>query len=184
MERKTIFLDMDGVLNNLGRNFCTYIDWKYNNVKWFDPKYGYDMSKWFSIDGKSSVEAMLEAFNDRDFWKNLTINKVLYNAIASLDILNRHDVYICTFPSGWSVCAEEKALWVEKYFPQIDTSKQLIMMKDKYLLAGNGILIDDCPDNVKNFIDNNGEAFLYKTFYNYKSTLPAIYSLYDLKGYI
>ena len=58
------------------------------------------------------------------------------------------------------------------------------MMKDKHLLAGNGILIDDHPENVRKFIDAGGEAYLYTTFYNVKEDLPKIDFLYELKGYI
>lgn len=181
---KTIFFDMDGVLNNLSENLVSYIKYYYPEAVWDENPYGYDMTKWFSIKGMSGKHLMHTVFSDSLFWRNLTRNEKLYSEMEDMAIYDRNNVYVCTSPFGWGVCPSEKEDWLKKYYPKINTTKNLIMMKDKELLATNGILIDDYPDNVRKFMDAGGEAYLYETFYNYAEDLPKIKSLHELEGYI
>ena len=183
---KNIFLDMDGVMNNFGRDFITYASDFYNNlsITWEEEQYGYDIHNWFKLDGESDRWYVIEIMEEPLFWEGLTRNNAFHTAMEDLQLVKKHNVYVCTLPFSWSFCPNEKANWLEENYPSIDIDRNLIMMEDKQLLAGNGILIDDCPDNVRNFMEAGGEAYLYETFYNYAEDLPKIKSLYDLEGYI
>lgn len=172
---KPIFLDMDGVMNNFGENFIAWVNTHYPKAKW-EETYGYELYKWFKVNGICNKTYMLEAFSDIHFWDSLVPNEDIRSNLFLLE-----NVSVCTLPFGWSFCPQIKEYWLTKYFPSIDTTRNLIMMKEKYLLAGSGILVDDYSENVRKFIENGGEAYLYETFYNYKEDLPKIKSLRELK---
>jgi 5'(3')-deoxyribonucleotidase len=183
--KHNIFLDMDGVLNNLGEHFIDYATIKYGErIKWNKNIYGYSICDWFTIDGKSDRKYVLDVFKEKNFWEYLSINQKIQQEIYDMGVIENNNMCICTFPFEWKFSPNIKEKFISLHYPEIDTKKNIIMMEDKSLLAGNGILIDDCPKNIRKFMDVGGEAYLYKTFYNYKEDLPMIDSLYELEGYI
>ena len=58
--------------------------------------------------------------------------------------------------------AKGKTLWVKKHFPGIP----FILIMDKYLLAGNGVLIDDSWEQVNWFRKLGGQAILFPRPWN------------------
>ena len=170
---KPLFVDMDGVINCFAEYFLDYIKSSYG-VGINTPLYGYDISKWFNYWGREN-KVIKDTFNSSTFWASIPPNTEIINELKELG-----DYYIVTYPSDWDVCASIKERWIRKYLPELNVNTNLIMMKHKYLLAGNGVLVDDNPEFVKEFIDNGGETYLFETFYNHKEDLPKIKSLKEI----
>jgi len=117
MEKKRLYIDMDGVLCNFKKAF---IKERKNN-----PNQPYPQSKW-------------------GFFLNL---EEIPNAIRSFKILQeKYDVWILTRPSFNNVnCFSEKAQWVWDHLGY-DVLEKTIMSGDKSLLKGD-YLIDDMDGN-------------------------------------
>jgi len=184
VQSKTIFFDLDGVLNTFGDDFISYVKYYYKNSVWEKSPYGYDLSKWFHTEGNHERHHTTTVFSDPLFWRNLHKNNKIYTEMEEMDLYSKHFVYVCTLPFGWSFCPSEKEEWLKRNYPKINTNTDIVMLRDKHLLASNGILIDDSPDNIRKFMNAGGEAYLYKTFYNYKEDLPKIRSLHELEEYL
>lgn len=113
MEKKKLYIDMDGVL-------CNY-EKAHNEDLLNNPRQPYPQSQW-------GFFAKLEE---------------IPNAIESLRTLEKkYDVWILTRPSFFNInCFSEKAQWVKEHIG-FDILKKTILCGDKSLLKGD-YLIDD-----------------------------------------
>jgi 5'(3')-deoxyribonucleotidase len=97
-----------------------------------------------------------------DFWYNLKPMpwyKELYEFLSE-----RGDVTILTTPSLDPSCAMQKLEWLNNYLGI--KSDAVLMGARKYLLAGNGTLIDDYHVNVEKFRAIGGKAILIPSNWN------------------
>lgn len=107
-----------------------------------------------------------------DFWNSISITpffwidlepmpwyKELYGLLSEMG-----DVTILTSPSLDPLCAMQKLQWLKKYLNI--GSDAVFMGSRKYLMAGNGILIDDYYKNVDKFRLAGGEAILVPSNWN------------------
>lgn len=150
--KKQILLDCDGVLADFvtaslelhGKTFEDanvdkwdyFHDWGVTDREFFEPM-GYD------------------------FWANI---EPFPWAQDLLNVLSKHEVTICTAPILNPECFAAKAEWINKHF---DIPFQNIMIgKKKWLMAGNGILVDDSEKNIEKFRAAGGRAYLFPQPYN------------------
>jgi len=145
-----IYCDMDGVLNELQEFFIYYVQ-----------KIGYtfDLSKVNDYDLKKGIVASKELrkdivhtiFTDNYFWLHIPVSA---NAITGLKYLNdNYLVFILTTPYD-EKGKQLKIEWLDKYFPFIST-KQVLFSSNKWKY-NNGIIIEDCPENIENYNNHGG----------------------------
>ena len=163
MKKQQILLDMDGVLSDFFSGALIALNRDYHrNVtpEEYATKFGkFEMYDYYGI----SVD---------DFWKTINNTPAFWAGLWHLpwaerlyyDLLNIGDVTIVTSPSEDPCCAKEKLQWL-KYHLGIKPSSVFIGSR-KYLMAGNGILIDDYEKNVNAFRANGGAAILVPSNWN------------------
>lgn len=163
MKKQQILLDMDGVLVDflsgalkaLNRDFGRDI-----TIEEYAEKFG----QWGTYDyyGITIKEFWNSIHTTPDFWMNLEPlpwYKELYALLSEMG-----EVTILTTPSLDPACAMQKLQWL-RYYLDID-SDAVFMGSRKYLMAGNGILIDDYFKNVDAFRSAGGEAILVPSNWN------------------
>jgi 5'(3')-deoxyribonucleotidase len=162
-EKINILLDMDGVLadfitsavrvfnKNLGTNVT---------MEQYATEFGqWGLNEPFNITVNKAWEFISK---EENFWidiKPYPWAKELYEWLKTIG-----DVTIITSPSLHEDCATQKMIWLKKHL-EINTSDVFIGSK-KYLMAGNGILIDDYPVNCEKFTKSRGKAILIPSNWN------------------
>lgn len=141
MNRKIVYIDMDGVLCNFSKAF--------NQKRIEFPEQLYPQSEY-------------------GFFLNL---EPIKDAIESFRILeSKYDVWILTRPSVLNpLCYTEKALWVRNNLG-IEVQKRTIMSCDKSLLKGD-YLIDDTTEHGQLEFDGEFLKFGSDRFENWKLIL-------------
>jgi 5'(3')-deoxyribonucleotidase len=163
MKQRQILLDMDGVLSNfvegaigqLNRELATDLTVK----EYVQKGYGWNMWEPYEIT-PNAWWSLLE--KDPNIWSNLKPfpwAKQLYNKLKEFG-----EVTILTAPSENPYCAAQKIGWLYGHLG-INSSSVMIGSR-KYLMAGNGILIDDYPKNVKDFTEAGGEGIVVPSNWN------------------
>ena len=170
MENKQLLLDMDGVLADFLGGALTVLNKKFNRditIEEYATKFG----KWETYDyyGITIKQFWNTIHHKKNFWYNLEPlpwAKELYEFLSSIG-----HVTIVTSPSADPRCALEKLRWLKKH---LDIRSEAVFIgQRKYLMAGNGLLIDDYYANVENFRRFGGEAILVPSNWN---TYPISYS--------
>lgn len=150
-----ILLDMDGVLSDFlggAMKVCNKITGRTDTVEQYASSFGkWGIDEYYDI----PIEEMWRGIEEtEDFWFKLEPfpwAKDLYEWLSKIG-----DVTIVTSPSLDSDCASQKLMWLS-YYLGIKSSDVFIGPK-KYLMAGNGVLIDDWNVNCEKFIKAGGEA--------------------------
>ena len=150
MKRKIIFIDMDGVIVDLGKNI----------ENWFE-RFPHLIDKY-----KNYPDHIPGIFRDPS---------PIENAIESIKILSKsekYDLFIATSsPWGNPDALTDKRYWIEKHFGHI-FHKKLFTTHHKNLLLGD-YLIDDRKKNgageFKGTLIDFGWDFENKKFNNYKN---------------
>lgn len=136
MKSKVVFIDMDDVIADFyGAAKCKY------------------------------TEEVLEArMWQSSFFLNLRVIPGSQYAIRELE--NRgYDVWILSQPlAGHPECYYDKALWIQKHFPQL--YKKLILTQDKGMIIGD-YLIDDNKVKWKEKFEKNGGKFIHFVYGGY-----------------
>lgn len=157
----TIITDMDDVLINLLDAWIRILNKRYNrNVKHEDIKQ-WDMHVAFP--GLSDKE-LFGILNEEEFWDEVC---PFYDAVFYLKKLKDegHKIVVATASHYRTIMHKlDKAFF--PYFTYLDW-KDIIMINDKSLLKGD-IIIDDNPDNIKNF---DGLKLLRDAPYNQNTPL-------------
>jgi 5'(3')-deoxyribonucleotidase len=163
VEKKKILLDMDGVLSDFLSGAIKVLNKKFNKtitLEQYVKEFGcWETYDYFGITPKEFWDAIGE---EEHFWLNLKPipwAKDLYKALDQIG-----EVTIVTSPSLDPQCIVEKYQWLSKYLG-VGTDK-VFMGTRKYLLAGNGILIDDYFKNVESFKEAGGKAILVPSVWN------------------
>lgn len=129
--------------------------------EYIEGNYGWLMKAAFNV----SDEDMWGAINsDSTFWSNLKIlpwAKDIYEYLKT-----KGDVTIVSSPSHDPGCWSDKVTWLKNNLG-IEPGDVMLGQK-KYLLAGNGVLIDDSPDNIRKFEEAGGKGILVPAEWNTK----------------
>jgi 5'(3')-deoxyribonucleotidase len=167
--KKTVFLDLDGVLVDL----FTGIEKKFGLTKGFLARKPY-LCRPNSMDLANKLGMTEEDFwgtkaNSIEFWENLPKYDWSDDLIMALfSNENIEDCYVLTAPSKiCPACSSGKVAWLNKHYPFFVKSGKLIISTNKSLLAGeNRILIDDTVKKVWGFHEAGGEVMLWPQIYN------------------
>lgn len=101
------------------------------------------------------------------FFLNLKVIPGSQHAISILED-SGFDVWILTQPlAGHPECYYDKALWIQKHFPQL--YKKIIMTQDKGMLIGD-YLIDDNKVKWKEKFEKNGGKFIHFNYGGYNKS--------------
>jgi 5'(3')-deoxyribonucleotidase len=163
MKRQQILLDMDGVLVDFLSGAIKALNRDFNKdytIEQYAEKFG----RWETYDfyGITAEQFWQSIENTPYFWidlKPMPWYMELYSFLSELG-----DVTIITSPSLDPVCAMDKLRWLKANM-NIGSDKVFLGSR-KYLMAGNGILIDDYYKNVENFKSAGGEAILIPSTWN------------------
>lgn len=161
--RQQILLDMDGVLVDFLSGALIELNRAYNK-DWTIETYAEKFGQWGTYDlyGITVKEFWDTIHSNPYFWidlKPMPWYKELYDLLSELG-----DVTILTTPSLDPACAMQKLQWLRKY---LDIGSDAVFMgARKYLMAGNGTLIDDYFKNVDSFRSAGGEAILVPSTWN------------------
>jgi len=163
MKEINILLDMDGVLADFTHGAINVLNQrtkKNYTVKQYAEEFGnWGMDRNYGI---TKYEFWLAIGSKDEFWfklKPFPWALDLYKYLCSLG-----NVTIVTTPSLDPDCAAQKLRWLD-YYLRVKSSDVFIGGK-KYLMAGNGILIDDYPVNCEKFAKAGGEAICVPSNWN------------------
>jgi 5'(3')-deoxyribonucleotidase len=163
MKKTQILLDMDGVLVDFLSGAIKALNRDFNRditIEQYADKFG----RWETYDyyGITTTQFWESIHNTPFFWVDLEPMpwyKELYALLSEMG-----DVTILTTPSLDPSCSMQKLQWLRKH---LDIGSDAVFMgARKYLMAGNGILIDDYYKNVDKFRDAGGEAILVPSNWN------------------
>lgn len=154
---------MDGVLSDFTSSALQLFNSKLNKNLILDEyvKYnlGWNIEKAYNI----SVSDFWKIINEEEnFWINL---KPFPWAVDLIKFLRQiGEITIVTTPSLDPDCARQKLEYLYKHFRI--KSDDVFLGAKKYLMAGNGILIDDSPSNINKFKYHGGHAILIPSNWN------------------
>ena len=163
MKKQQILLDMDGVLVDFLSGAIECLNRDYNRNITIE-QYAAEFSQWGTYDyyGISVKEFWDSIDSTPDFWYNL---KPMPWCGQLYDELNKGgEITVITSPSLDPSCAMQKLQWLDRYLNI--KSDAVFIGSRKYLMAGNGILIDDYNKNVEKFKEAGGEAILVPSNWN------------------
>jgi 5'(3')-deoxyribonucleotidase len=163
MKKLHFLLDMDGVLVDFLSGAIESLNKEFDRSITID-QYVKEFGQWGTYDyyGITVQQFWTAIHSTPDFWFNL---KPIpwYDQIYKL-LSGIGDVTIVTAPSEDPDCAKQKLLWLRKHL-DIGPDKVFLGTR-KYLMAGNGILIDDYQKNVESFKLAGGQAILIPSTWN------------------
>ena len=159
MDRKIVYVDMDGVM-------CDFAE-SYHRIRQENPQENYPQSK-------------------QGFFLNLIPIKKSIEVVNTLRALDVFDVYILTSPSVRNpYCYLEKRLWIEQQF-DFEMAKKLIISPNKGLNKGDYLIDDNINGKGQDHFEGKlihfgSEEFkdwsliweFFQTKYNLKETLHA-----------
>jgi 5'-nucleotidase len=163
MKKINILLDMDGVLADFFSGALEALNRDFNKKITIE-KYAIEFGQWGTYDyyGITQEQFWESIHSTPDFWYNLKPMpwaKSLYDMLSEIG-----DVTILTTPSLDPSCAMQKLQWLDNYLSI--KSDKVLMGARKYLLAGNGILIDDYHKNIEKFEEAGGDGILIPSNWN------------------
>lgn len=159
---------MDGVIADFTTAYLKLVNSKLSHD---------DVKDWhiFKYTGQTESEFWVTlGLADEQFWIDIPIYSYALNLIKDLRFID--DVTILTSVSEVApLAATGKIKWLEKHVkPMIP----ICIDTDKYKYAYPGtILIDDKPDNVRQFINRGGKAYLFSQPWNEGTDLPVFEGL-------
>ena len=154
--RKSIAIDMDGVLADVETHF----------LSWYKRDFNIAMTK-EDLQGKSEEEAFPEKGIIKNFASSsgffLTV-PVMPGAIKAVKRLNeKYDVYVVSAAMEFPQSLSEKKQWLEDNFPFISW-KNIIFCGNKSVI-NTDYMIDD---HIKNLDFFKGETLMFHAFHNVK----------------
>ena len=163
MNRQQILLDMDGCLVDFLSGALSALNRDFNRTVTLE-EYATKFGQWGTYDyyGITIAQFWHSIETTTNFWNELEPMPWYRELYAMLSELG--DVTIVTSPSLDPDCAADKLRWLNRHM-NITPDKVFIGSR-KYLMAGNGILIDDYQKNVESFKTNGGKAILIPSTWN------------------
>jgi 5'(3')-deoxyribonucleotidase len=163
MKKQQVLLDMDGVLVDFISGAIEVINKEFNRTVTLE-QYVKEFGQWGIPDyyGITTSQFWKAIHSTPNFWINLKPipwYKDLYDFLKEMG-----EVTILTAPSEDPVCVKEKLEWLRQYLGIKNDA--VFIGSRKYLMAGNGLLIDDYQKNVENFKKEGGDAVLIPSTWN------------------
>ena len=161
--KKQFLVDMDGLLTDFLAGAMNMMNIAHGTN--FQPaEYAklwgrFDINEFYGVSEEEFRHVL--SYDDK-FWEHL---KPTAYGLKLYFWLNRiAPVTIVTSPTSCQDAPSQKLRWLQHYLKIKATD--VVLCYKKHLLAGNGILIDDLPENVNNFIAAGGEAILVPSEWN------------------
>lgn len=154
-----ILLDLDGVLVDLVKGLCDFVDKKLEKIPW--PPGSYNCFKHIGID----PEEFWTKQSTPEFWANLPWmpdGKDIVNFLERK--FGSKNICLLTSP-GNAESVTGKIQWIEKHLPQYKR-RYLIGPEKHFCSHSNSLLIDDCNENVVKFRQEGGDAILVPRLWN------------------
>lgn len=163
LKKNQILLDMDGVIADFLGGAIKVLNKDFNRNITIE-QYATEFGQWGIYDYYGITQEQFWESIDRkiDFWYKLepiTWGRDLYHFLSEFG-----EVTIVTTPNLHPDCASQKLKWLNGYLGI--KSNAVFLGARKYLMAGNGILIDDYYKNVESFKRAGGEAILIPSNWN------------------
>lgn len=156
--KKSIAIDMDGVLADVEAHFIT----------WYHRDYGQKFTK-RDLLGRSEENAfpekgMVKKFaSSENFFRSAPVMKGAIEAVKELQ--KTYDIYIVSAAMEFPQSLVEKRAWLDQHFPFIEW-KKIIFCGDKSII-NTDIMIDDHLKNLDHF---KGETIMFSAFHNVNFT--------------
>jgi 5'-nucleotidase len=149
--KKTIAVDMDGVLADVFSQFALYHQKEFGVLYTPEDKMGIS-----ELDSFPNIHQYIHSVG---FFRNVGI---MPNAVEVLSKLNeKHQVYIVSAAIEFPLSLNEKLEWLQEYFPFI-TWKQIVFCGSKQIIKAD-IMIDDHFKNLDYF---EGQSILFTQPHN------------------
>jgi len=153
IQRKSIAVDMDGVIADTAAQF----------LHWYEVKYGVKITKQ-DIHGKSELDALPNGAAKKfvfesGFFRGVPVMEGAKEAVKEL--MKHYDVYIVSAAMEFPQSLAEKYEWLQEHFPFIHW-KNIIFCGDKSVVATD-YMIDD---HLKNLDCCKGRPFLFTAGHN------------------
>ena len=152
--RKTIAIDMDGVLAN---NMAHYLAYHFNET-------GILITE-EEIQGKPEAEcfedpkAVYRYLEKSDFFRTLPLNPSAQDVVKRLN--DNFNIYIVSAAMEFPWSLVEKFEWLKEYFPFL-TWHQVVFCGDKSIIKAD-YMIDDHIYNLRSF---SGKGLLFNAYHN------------------
>jgi len=152
--RKSIALDMDGVLaNNLVHYLHYYFEETGIQIK-EDEVLG--LPEGGCLPDKGAVRRYLES---PDFFRTLPVSPNAKEVVK--DLQQQYDIFVVSAAMEFPWSLREKRDWLAEYFPFIPW-QNIVFCGDKHIIKTDYLL----DDHVKNLITFSGTPLLFNTFHN------------------
>jgi len=160
-----VFLDMDGVIVDLGSPLMTLpTNVIYNKSGKETYSQHYELGKWDIFD-----DSLFDNIGE-EFWTNLNWTPDGKEILSGIEEkYGKDNVFILSTPTGTG-SLQGKYNWIQKNIP--DYSKRYFFGNPKFACSGmNKLLIDDSDRNINQFIKAGGNGILVPRFWNSKYDL-------------
>ncbi len=148
---KTVYVDMDGILNKFWEPYTQYYNQIYQDKKWLNANdlTNYSVAKCLGLVDQNMADRLdLSIMSKQEFWLNIPVYDGAIEAMERL--CERFNVYVLSTPwNGYKDCMRDKMMWMESKFPFFST-KNMIFTHHKGLLRGD-VIVDDHPKNLRAF---------------------------------
>lgn len=167
---KTIFLDIDDVLNNFTLHALKWVGCKVPEVNWFDPKWGRDIIR-------AANEYHTEPITKQEFWESIpeecwaTVPKTDYCdwlINECVNLVGEKNICLLTSPTLDPKCVSGKMIWIQEYMPKFLQRQYLIGPRKQFCAHKGALLIDDADENIEQFCEAGGLAWIVPKSWNKK----------------
>ncbi|WP_166922040.1 5' nucleotidase, NT5C type [Flavobacterium poyangense] len=154
MKKKTIAIDMDGVIADIETHLITYYKEQYGIAISKENIQGLSEEKAFP--GKENLRAIL---NSKDFFRTLP---VMTDAVESLRLLQENfEIFIVSAAMEFPLSLAEKLEWLREHFSFIGW-ENIILCGSKRII-NTDYMIDDHPKNLDFCM---GKPIMFTSFHN------------------
>lgn len=154
MKRKTISIDMDGVLADIKEHYLSHYfeetGIRINNE---------DIIGMDEIDCVPDKTAVRRYLNKPDFFRTIPVAKDAQDVVK--DLQAHYDIFVVSAAMEFPRSLFEKKEWLAEHFPFISW-KNIVFCGNKEII-NTDFLIDD---HAKNLIGFSGKSLLFDTFHN------------------
>ena len=186
MKIKTIFLDLDDVLNRFTMYALEHVGCMVDayDESTYDPEWGWDIvkaaNKLLPMDSDSFSPEEFWACIGREVWAKTPVSEECRFLIDECQmIVGKENVCILSCPTEDPECAAGKMEWIQEYMPQW-MQRQYLFGPPKWMCARpDTLLIDDSDVNVHLFRMAGGQALLVPRPWN---TLHGLNAMKQLKA--
>ena len=171
MKIKTIFLDLDDVLNRFTMYALQHVGCAVDayDDSIYEPEWGWDIVKAANAlpaiagpvwQGTFTAEKFW-SYIGREVWANAPASDECYLLLGMCEnLVGYEDICILSSPTLDPECLAGKLEWIHRYMPKYLHRQYLIGPKKWMCARPDALLIDDSYDNVFSFRNAGGQALL------------------------